>query len=192
METMNASNKMLNFIKALADRERLQIVGILARESATLEELAGVLAFNPKALARHLENLKRAGLVAAHPDTDPVKYSLVTRELETLARQVLSGTRPVPEIKGDLEEDDRKIVANYTGQDGKLKQIPTQQKKILPILRYIAPSFEQDREYTEKEVNEILKRFNPDSASLRRYLVDFGFLERDKVGATYRRAGEGK
>ena len=32
----------------------------------------------------------------------------------------------------------------------------------------------------EPELNERLRRYNPDYASLRRYLVDYGFMQREK------------
>ncbi len=47
------------------------------------------------------------------------------------------------------------------------------------ILRYLAETvFTEDREYPEKEVNQRLGVLHPDTASLRRYLVDLRFMER--------------
>ena len=63
--------------------------------------------------------------------------------------------------------------------DGRLLQMPRQQKKKLPLLRYIARSaFEVDTTYEEREVNRRLSAFNDDVATLRRLLVDHGFAER--------------
>ena len=63
------------------------------------------------------------------------------------------------------------MLKDYT-INGRLKQIPAKQKKLLVILHWLAGQFEPDRKYTEREVNEILTRYHPDYASLRRDLID--------------------
>jgi hypothetical protein len=55
-----------------------------------------------------------------------------------------------------------------------------QPKKFQSVLKYVAHVFEPGVEYPEKQVNELLKRFNEDTASLRRGLVDNGTLQREK------------
>ena len=55
---------------------------------------------------------------------------------------------------------------------------PTQNKKLMVILRHVLPVFEPGSQYPEKQVNEMLRRFHEDTASLRRYLVDSGMLQR--------------
>ena len=44
-------------------------------------------------------------------------------------------------------------------------------------------------QYSEREVNEALAHFHPDTAALRRYMVDDEFMERDPTGSLYWRAG---
>ena len=57
--------------------------------------------------------------------------------------------------------------------------MPAQHTKRLTILRYIAETvFERKRKYPEKEVNQLLAVRGADAASLRRYLVDEGFMTR--------------
>jgi hypothetical protein len=61
----------------------------------------------------------------------------------------------------------------------RLLRIPAQHGKRLVVLRYLAETvFEVDREYPEKELNQLLALRHPDVASLRRYLVDEGFMTR--------------
>jgi hypothetical protein len=57
------------------------------------------------------------------------------------------------------------------------------------VLKYVAHVFEPGVEYPEKQVNELLKRFNEDTASLRRGLVDNGTLQREK--GIYWKSGTG-
>ena len=53
------------------------------------------------------------------------------------------------------------------------------------ILGKIAEQFEHGRQYSEKEVNQILKPIFEDFATLRRYLIMYGFMERTRDGAAY-------
>ena len=70
---------------------------------------------------------------------------------------------------------------------GRLTEIPTKEAKRRIVLERIALEFEPGRRYTEQEVNVLVGAFFNDYASLRRYLVDEGFLDRDH--GVYWRAG---
>jgi hypothetical protein len=66
-----------------------------------------------------------------------------------------------------------------------LKTLPAQRKKLEAILRYMVKAFEPGRRYSEKEVNDILRRFHDDTASLRRELVGSGLMLREGGGGDY-------
>ena len=74
--------------------------------------------------------------------------------------------------------DDR-VLANFLAPDGRLRTIPTKHSKLLVVLDHLAQEFEPGRTYPEAEVNQILLRFHPDYAALRRYLVENAFLTRE-------------
>jgi hypothetical protein len=74
--------------------------------------------------------------------------------------------------------DDR-VLANFLGPDGRLRSIPTKLSKLLVVLDRLAQEFEPGHTYPEAQVNEILQRFHPDYAALRRYLVENGFMTRE-------------
>ena len=80
-----------------------------------------------------------------------------------------------------------RILANFLTEDGRLHTIPSKHYKLLVVLDHLAQSFEPGRVYPEAEVNEILRRFHPDYAALRRYLVDEQFLTR--LEGSYWRSG---
>jgi hypothetical protein len=123
---------------------------------------------------------------------DGDRYRMDPKALERLSREVLSGSRPVVEARSNDEnadDADRKTVKNFSLPDGRLREIPSQEKKLLPILKHVVQVFPPGTRYTEKEVNELLKRFNADYASLRRYLVDFKLLQREQNGTVYWREG---
>ena len=63
-------------------------------------------------------------------------------------------------------------------RDGRLTHFPTFPDKFRIVLEYLVNSFEPGRSYPESEVNEILNRWHPDHAALRRQLVDARLLER--------------
>lgn len=82
---------------------------------------------------------------------------------------------------------DERVLASFLTTDGRLHTIPTRHSKLLVVLDRLAQEFEPGRSYTETEVNEVLQRFHPDYAALRRYLVDDEFLTRE--GGRYWRSG---
>ncbi len=67
--------------------------------------------------------------------------------------------------------------------------IPTARGKRLVVLTHLAQEFEPGRRYSESMVNVVLGRWHPDTASLRRYLVDEGLLDREAAGEYWRSGG---
>jgi hypothetical protein len=82
---------------------------------------------------------------------------------------------------------DQRVLHNFLADDGSLRTIPSKQSKLLVVLDHLSQSFEPGRTYPETEVNDILTRFHPDHAALRRYLVENGFLTRED--SVYWRSG---
>ena len=72
-------------------------------------------------------------------------------------------------------------------RDGQLVLMPTRRAKRILVLDQVVQLFELGRTYPEQEVNVLLARIHPDTAALRRYLVDEHFLTRD--GGVYWRTG---
>ena len=64
-------------------------------------------------------------------------------------------------------------------RDGKLVAIPRKHAKRLVLLDLLAQEFEPGHHYTEAEVNERLRVHSDDFVTLRRYLVDEGYLDRE-------------
>ena len=74
-------------------------------------------------------------------------------------------------------------------RDGRLIAMPAKRAKRRRLLDLLAQDFEPGVHYPEAEVNRRLGRWHPDVATLRRYLVDEGFLDRQGGGGDYWRAG---
>ena len=183
--------QLLDFFKALADANRLKIVGLLAQEAYTVEQLAAMLELRPSTVSHHLSRLSKIGLVSARAEGYYNLYRLETSKLESMARQLLSPeTLPAIAADVDLEAYDRKVITDFSNPDGSLKTIPAQRKKLAVILRHIVKSFQADVRYPEVEVNQILTRFHEDTATLRRELVGAGLMDRDQ-GEYWRVQGSG-
>jgi predicted transcriptional regulator len=180
-EQTQTTEELLAFFKALSDINRLKIVGLLATKSYTVEELAAALDLGASTVSHHLSKLSEAGLVTARAESYYNIYSLQTEHLEEMSRRLLARENLVKLAEDvDSEALSRKVMRDFLTPDGRLKAFPAQQKKYLVILeRHILQAFEFDRRYTEKEVNEILKRFNEDYASIRRDLIIFKYMTRE-------------
>ncbi len=180
------SEELLSFYKAMADANRLKIVGLLAGRSYSVEELAALLNLRPSTVSHHLAKLAEAGLVSAHTESYYSVYRLEEKALEERTRRIMSRedfTSAVADL--DLDSYDRKVVADYTRRDGSLKTIPAQRKKLEAVLRYVVRAFEPGKRYTERRVNEILSKYHEDTASLRRELVGYGLMKREGGGGMY-------
>lgn len=86
-------------------------------------------------------------------------------------------TREGRHAAGAPSARDRVLTSYLAGE--RLKQIPARRKKLLVVLEWLAARFRPGTRYAEREVNEQLLRHHPDYATLRRMLVDHGYLERD-------------
>jgi hypothetical protein len=82
---------------------------------------------------------------------------------------------------------ERKVLRSFV-DGGRRKKIPASRRKRWAILKWLARHFEPDTDYTEADVNRILARRHPDRATLRRELVAYHMLRRER--GIYRRMPE--
>ncbi|GAB4455678.1 MAG: DUF2087 domain-containing protein [Anaerolineales bacterium] len=178
---MSTQDPILEFAKAMASVERLRLIGALVRGPATQAEIAGQVHLPVREVHDHLAFLVSAGVVREEGG----RYRVDEKSIESLVRRQFEGKRAEPEsVKGEAE-DVRKILRAYLKSDGALAQLPVDAKKLRVILGFLVEAFAFDAVYTEKEVNTILRRFHVDTAALRRYLVDEGFMAREGDGSKY-------
>lgn len=177
---------LLAFFKALADANRLKLVGLLAEHEASVEELAALLEISASTVSHHLSKLAEIGLVSARAEGYYSVYRLETDALESMAKRLLR-EETLPEVAKDLDRKayDRKVLKDYLREDGRIEQLPTNRRKLDVILRYIAEHFDFGKIYTEKQVNEVIGALNEDISGLRRDLISVGYLERKRDGSEY-------
>ncbi len=177
---------LLTFFKALADANRLTIVGLLAQRPHTVEQLAAILGVESPTVSHHLRRLARANLVEAKAEGYYSVYSLRLEYIQETARSLLGAeTLPTLAAHADTDAYDRKVLDTFVAKDGTFLKIPAQRKKFLVLVRHTLEAFEPGRTYTEREMNEILSRYHEDTALLRRALVDEGFMDREGGGGRY-------
>ena len=183
---MEPQPDILSFVKAMASAERLRIVGLLSQGSKRAPEIAELLGMHASDANRHLEQLTTSGVVN---EADGV-YNLDEKAIESLARGQFEGKRPMYVPEEDSDEDVRKVLKTYLNADGTIKQLPQEGRKMEIMLRFVLDAFPFDSNFTEKEVNAILRRFHVDTATLRRTLIDYGFMDREGDGTKYWRVKE--
>ena len=98
---------------------------------------------------------------------------------------------PMDPIIGYGMTDDEQAILRRFFAGRTVTEIPANRAKRQVLLQRLALEFDVGRRYTEREVNEILFAFHPDWSTLRRYLVDEGFLDREHLDEQnwYWRAG---
>ena len=183
---MNAKPEKLAFLKAAMNADRLRIVGLLTRGGATRAEVAAALNLSARDSLNHIAYLEYAGVVKRNGDV----YVLDGEKLAALSRDGFADERPAGyEPAPELDSAVKKILKAHLYADGSLRQIPSQPAKLRVILAYLIQSFETEKDYSEREVNQVLRRFHADIAGLRRDLVDANLLARESDGSRYWRVG---
>jgi DNA-binding transcriptional ArsR family regulator len=179
-------------LRALADPARLRILGLLAGSPMTREALAAGVGQPAPALVRPLERLIAAELVEARPAKGGARFALRADRIGAIARRLAALDRGSDRADDELAAlegippEDAKVLRGYL-EDGRLATIPAQSSKREVVLRWLLDLvFTEDREYPEKEVNQLIALVHPDVASLRRYLVDAGLVTRE--ARRYRRS----
>jgi hypothetical protein len=165
----------------LADPARLKVVAALALGAGTIEEVAAASGLSLKDVALAARRLARAGLVRRNRH----ELQLLADRFGAAARAAAEAAPPPQPLSDDPAED---AVLSAFVRDGRLVSIPAQATKRRVVLEHLARVFDVGVRYPEREVNALLAVWYPDTAALRRYLVDAGLLSRDS-GIYWRSGG---
>ncbi|MEU4253531.1 DUF2087 domain-containing protein [Amycolatopsis sp. NPDC026612] len=122
-------------------------------------------------------------------DTAKLAKRLIDAGLVTVAE---GRYRAVPEVFRDALAKAPVDPLDALFRHGRLVAIPHSGRRRQLLLDYLAERFEPGRLYTEQDVREKLTMVHDDHATLRRYLVDEGLLQRSNDGGTYGRPSEAR
>lgn len=174
--------------KSLGHPARLLILNLIEMKPRHGEELAEILGLNPATISHHLSKLSDAGLLVSRKDQYYQVYSMVEGVLDRSLADVVF--LPQPGLPANVQEDAyrAKVLRTFIKR-GRLVQFPAQLKKRQVVLERILQEFEPGRKYTEREVNLVLLEFNEDVASLRRGMIEYRYMQREK--GVYWRVDEG-
>jgi hypothetical protein len=94
--------------------------------------------------------------------------------------EIHNGAKMVDDRYFTTKSEEEKVLASLfsTLEPLRLINFPAKEKKKIIVLRKITEQFEKDKKYEEKELNTILKGIYDDFATIRRYLIEYGFMER--------------
>lgn len=172
-------------LKALADTSRIRVVNALLEKPHCAEELSERLRLAPSTISFHLRRLEDAGLVTKSKTQYYAVYALRADLLQMSLKDFV--TVPSADDGAEKKRMDRyrdRILRTFF-RDGVLVQMPKQWRKRRIILDEFAASFEPGREYREEEVNERIMPLFEDYCTIRRMLIDEGYMTR--TGQMYRR-----
>lgn len=166
----------------LADDDRRAVFAALTLGATGLDQIVAASALPVERASKGLARLADAGLVVAGDDGG---LHVLGAAFARAARDALA--RPRSTEHADAPDEIRKVLDAFV-TDGRLQKIPTARGKRLTVLDWLAQDFEPGVRYPERTVNTMLARRHPDTAALRRYLVDEEFLER-RDGQYWRAGG---
>jgi len=193
-------------LQCIGNPDRLQILLTLLQRPRSVAELVEACGCNTTGqVYHHLKPLIAAGLAAQDKHTGKGSYCVPAQRRQGILTllggvQALMGAE-IPAERAEIHSgavmvDERYIIS--PAQEKKvldtffvsvnppvLKALPPKEKKKLAILTVIAAQFEKDRRYREKEVNQILEVVYEDYVTIRRCLIEYGFLSRTADCAEY-------
>ncbi|WP_160725120.1 DUF2087 domain-containing protein [Bacillus sp. USDA818B3_A] len=174
-------NKIVEFHKALGDLTRIRIIALLQQGPLHGQAIAEKLGLKPPTITHHMAKLREVGLIKEKRDKNTIYFSLNNKVLEFSAKAIMTvGTGGAASMEMSVTAEERSaIINNFFTKDGRLKNFPAQRKKKLVVLEHMAKGLKFGRVYQEKEINEYLKQFHEDYATLRRELIMCQYMYRE-------------
>lgn len=150
------------------------------------QALAEKLGISPPTVTHHAAKLREASLINERRDKNTIYFSLN----ETFLKQNAKAATDLIFKESNVVRDERRAERNeklrrsvlnafYT-EDGKLRSIPSQYKKKLIVLEQLAAKLDRGKKYTEKEINEFIKPYHEDYATIRREFIMQHYMYREK------------
>ncbi len=175
------ARELAHLLKVIADETRLRILGLLAAQPLVGKEIAARLDLTPPTVSHHMRKLVDAGIVTATSDAQMRRYALNGDLLRAMRRVPLEPESKDQSVTGEGAEEAyrAKVLGNFFDGD-RLKTIPARRKQRVIVLQKLMERFDPSQTYHEREVNDLLRTAHDDVASLRRELVDYGFMTRER------------
>ncbi|WP_377890896.1 metalloregulator ArsR/SmtB family transcription factor [Alkalihalobacillus sp. R86527] len=172
-------NKLVNFHKTIGDPTRIRILTLLAKGPLHGQAIAGKLGLKAPTITHHMTKLRDTGIVFQRRDKNTIYYYIDEKKFRSYSEAL---TKMLYHSEHDQEDDSMKtqaVVNNFIAKDGTLTHLPSQRKKKIIILKHLIKGLERGKKYPEKEINEYIKKFHPDFATIRREFIINHFMYRE-------------
>ncbi|GAB1768795.1 metalloregulator ArsR/SmtB family transcription factor [Priestia aryabhattai] len=173
-------DKLVNYHKAVGDPTRIRIISLLKKGPLHGQAIAYKLGLQPPTITHHISKLRDVGLVYQRRQGNIIYFYLDSERLEYNSKAILNiGEESMENQDSKINNQDKlSIVKNFINSDGTLKQIPSQRKKKNVILAYLIRDLHQGKTYKERDLNEYIKNYHEDYATIRRELIMQHFMYR--------------
>jgi len=181
--------KLVAYHKALADPTRIRMLILLREGELNGQALAQRLSVTPATITHHATKLRAASLIRERRDKNTIYFSLDDYFIRTsgsatadlIYRHGAEGVSAAvdPAIAEQQDKTRASVLKSFVASDGRLKSIPAQLKKKLIVLEDMVKRLEPGRKYEEKEINEFIKTFHEDFATLRREFIMHQYMFRE-------------
>ncbi|NOU93013.1 metalloregulator ArsR/SmtB family transcription factor [Paenibacillus sp. LMG 31456] len=179
-------DKVVNYHKALADPTRIRMLILLSEGELNGQVLAEKLCLSPATITHHAAKLREASLINERRDKNTIYFTLNHYFIKNNAHAAVDLIYKQANSEGGshLLDDKNKrlmdsVIRNFFTSDGSLKHVPAQLKKKLIVLEHLVSQLEKGKKYTEQELNEFIKKFHGDFATLRREFIMHQFMFRE-------------
>ncbi|MEC2345644.1 DUF2087 domain-containing protein [Paenibacillus barengoltzii] len=174
-------DRLVHFHKAVGDVTRIRIIALLQNGPLHGQALAGKLGVTPPTITHHMTKLREADLVYERRDKNTIYFYLNEKSLTQQAQAILKVGKASSAAEDKQEAAARKaaIQDNFFNRDGTLKHLPAQRKKKLIVLERLVKGLEPHRKYSEKEINEYIRQYHEDYATIRREFIMNHFMYRE-------------
>jgi predicted transcriptional regulator len=162
----------ISIMKALADSSRLMILNSLFEKPQYVEEISKRINLAVSTVSFHLKKMEEAGLVSKSKQQYYIIYE-INKEIfnKTLEQFVRFDNIEKYAQEERIEEYKQKIIKTFF-RGKKLFKLPSQNMKRWIVLEVILNKFVKEKEYTEQEVDAIIKSVYDDYCTVRRYFID--------------------
>lgn len=175
--------KIVNYHKALADPTRLRLLLLLSQGEMHGQALAEKLNLSQPTVTHHAAKLREVALIKERREKNTVYFMLNTEFIKQGAEASLQFIFSKGEANMEEQSPEsslkESVLRNFFSKDGRLRQIPAQYKKKLIALQFMVEKLEPGVVYTEKQINEFIKQFHEDYATIRREFIMHQFMYRE-------------
>jgi Uncharacterized protein conserved in bacteria len=197
-------------LSCIGSNDRLNLLLALLREPMTVAAIVEKCGYNSTGqVYHHLKPLIAADLIAEDKYAAKGTYCVQPHRVQGII-MLLAGIHDMLDVKhsqGNWEdkyeihtgatmvderymvsaEETQKIIETFFSSTSPLilKSFSGKEKKKLVILKVISEQFEKGKKYSEKHVNDILQAVYDDYATIRRYLIEYGFMKRTQDCGEY-------